>query len=344
MARIVITGAAGFIGSTLSEYFYKLGYTVLGIDNLLYGGQMDNLLWTTQNKDDRWTFVCMDVCSSEIVSHIEKDDIVIHCAAIAPLPTNQEQPYLSVCNNIGGTINLLEACRKKGAKHFLFASTSAVYENSEVFPSRESESIEPPTLLYCSGKKYAEDCIKSYWEIYGLPYTIFRFFNVYGPHHDCLRKNPPLIGYLVSCLLEGKQPLLHSDGTQRRDYVYVDDVVSLINYVVENLTLANAKTYNICSGQTCSVREIVDTVQTILGIYISPVYRDSKLLWEKNEGLYNAAYPIKDSVVQKEVTKYSEGSYEQAKRDFQWEPKISLEEGLRSTILFAKECIMKKQV
>jgi UDP-glucose 4-epimerase len=345
--RIIITGAAGFIGSTLCQFFHRypvFEFDVVGIDNMKYGAQLDNLKWC-EHIVERWTFIEADVCDAQMFNIIKPDDIVIHCAAIAPLPTNQEQPYLSVCNNIGGTVNLLEACRRNGAKHFLFASTSAVYENNTTFPLHETDPILPPTLLYCSGKKYAEEVIESYYKLYNLPYTIFRFFNVYGPHHDCLRKNPPLIGYLVSEMLAGRRPLLHSNGTQARDYIYVDDVVALIDKCINNLDIARSKTYNICSNKTCSVRDIVQHVQTILGTqHIEPIYRDSKLIWEKNVALFEGHYPIKDEVIEHEVTKYSLGSYVSAQDDFGWIPITSLKDGLTRTILHAKSLLLSSSL
>jgi UDP-glucose 4-epimerase len=345
MQKLIITGAAGFIGSTLSEYFFKKGFNVVGIDNMKYGGQKDNLKWTLElngNTQNTWKFYEIDVCSEHIKDIIDQDSIVIHCAAIAPLPMNQEYPYLSITNNIGGTVSLLEACRIKGVKHFLFASTSAVYENDNIFPSEESKAIEKrPFLLYSSGKLYAEECVKNYNEVYNLPYTIFRFFNVYGPHHDCLRQNPPLIGYLVREFLNGKQPILHSDGKQERDYVYVDDVVALIDNVINNLKIASNKTYNICSNQTSSVNKIVSIVQSIMNVHVDPIFRESKLLWEKNTILYDGMYPIKPSIVEKEVSKYSLGSYDSANKDFGWIPKISLQEGLTRTVKYTQNLLSK---
>ncbi len=335
MDPIVITGGAGFIGSLLCNKMLDLGYSVTCIDNMSFG-HSDNIEPLLRN--GRFRFVKMDVLDDKIGDFIEENAIVIHCAGIAPLPENQEHPRLSLSNNVAATANLLEACRIKGAKHFFMASTSAVYENNTEFPSKESDSVDP-TILYSLGKKFCEDLCKSFYVNYGLPYTIFRFFNVYGPHHDCLRKNPPFIAYLVKSFLEGKQPLLHSNGKQRRDYIYVDDLLDLIVIIIGSLEKSAGKTYNICSGQTVSVEEIVAMTQEIMNVQISPVYREPHLLWEKNTGLWCGKRPIFTEVVRKEVVKYSEGSYAQAADDYGWKPKVDFRDGLRNTIEYSIQAL-----
>lgn len=328
MQRVVVTGSAGFIGSLLSKKLVHSGYEVVGIDNMSYGYK-DNLLWTEGVSTFRQ--IELDILSDTVQDYLQKGDIVVHCAGIAPLPINQEFPKVSLTNNVAGTANLLEACRLKGVKHVFLASTSAVYENSKVFPSKETESVTP-FLLYSLGKKFCEDLCASFHTNYGLPYTILRFFNVYGPHHDCLRKNPPLIAYLVKSFLEMKQPLLHSNGLQRRDYIFIDDLLDLLLRMIQSPEKGCAKTYNICSGETVSVQEIVSQVQKLMSTQMQPIYREPSLLWETNQGLWKGELPLHSSIVHHEVTKYAKGSFEQAHADFGWSPRVSFEEGLRLTV------------
>lgn len=328
--RIVITGAAGFIGSSLAHMFYELGHCVLGIDNMSFGYK-DNLDWAKDISSNAFTFVKIDICSSELVQYIQKNDIVIHCAAIAPLPINQENPSFSITNNVSGTANLLEACRLKGAQRIILASTSAVYENSTSFPSRESDPIHP-TILYSLGKKFCEDLCDSFYVNYGLTYTICRFFNVYGPHHDCLRKNPPLIAYIVKSFLEGKQPLLHSNGEQKRDYIYIDDILEFFKKIVSNLDTCKNKTYNLCSGESISVKDIVNYIQKYMNIQIDPIYRDPTLLWEKNDALWRGEMPFSKERLVHEVEKYSLGDSTAAQTDFSWKVLTPFSEGILKTL------------
>lgn len=328
MQRVVVTGCAGFIGSLLSKKLVESGFFVVGIDNMSYGYE-DNLSWS--HNISKFIFHKIDVLSESFIDIVKKDDIVIHCAGIAPLPINQEYPMKSIQNNVAGTANVLEACRIKGSKHFILASTSAVYENSKTFPSKESDPVHP-TLLYSLGKKWCEELCESYSVNYNLPYTILRFFNVYGPHHDCLRKNPPLIAYIQQCFQKGVQPLLHSNGKQKRDYIYIDDLLDLILRILVNLEKANTKTYNICSGETISVEEIVKQIQDCMNVQTQPIYREPRLLWQQNTHLWTGEFPILPAVVEKEVVKYSEGDFTQASIDFGWTPKTSFKVGLMTTL------------
>jgi UDP-glucose 4-epimerase len=333
MQRVVVTGCAGFIGSVLSKKLVDSGFRVIGIDNMLYGYE-DNLIWAS-NKPT-FIFHKLDILSESFIELVEKGDIVIHCAGIAPLPINQEYPMKSIHINVAGTANVLEACRIKGAKHVLFASTSAVYENTTTFPSKESDSLHP-TLLYSLGKKWCEELCESFSVNYKLPFTILRFFNVYGPHHDCLRKNPPLIAYIQQSFLKGVQPLLHSTGKQKRDYIYIDDLLDLILRILNNLDKADKKTYNICSGETTSVEEIVQYIQQCMNVNIQPIYREPALLWQNNTQLWRGDYTILPTAVEKEVNKYSEGDFTQAALDFGWKPSVSFQDGLTKTLHHSRE-------
>jgi len=342
-SRIIITGAAGFIGSNLLRYFYEKGATAIGIDNLS-SGYLDNIRWIDTCDKERLAFHTMNICDKDIVTILQSNDIIIHCAGLAPLPANQENPGHSITNNVAGTANLLEAARVKGVKHVILASTSAIYENNTTFPSYETDKVQP-TLIYSMGKKFCEELCQSFNDIYGLPYTVLRFFNVYGPHHDCLRKNPPFIAYLIKELLEKRQPLLHSNGNQRRDYIYIDDLLELIHRIILNLSKANKHIYNVASGESVSVNEIVEIVRTHMNRQqIDPIFRNPVLLWEKNTTLFSGAMPIHEEIVEKEVCKYSQGANQLAITDFDWKPTIGIKEGLIRTIDYTVTCLTNSSV
>ena len=330
-SRIVITGVAGFIGSNLAKHFYNKNKVVVGIDDFS-SGFLDNLSWANDCDKNRFQLHTLNICNEPIFDILRRNDIIIHCSGLAPLPVNQEQPCHSITNNVAGTANLLEAARRNGAKHVIFASTSAVYENNTKFPCKESDSVNP-TLIYSLGKRFCEEICQSFFTLYGLQYTILRFFNVYGPHHDCMRKNPPFVAYLIKSFYEETVPLLHSSGDQRRDYIYIDDLIKLVDAVTNNLSKANTKIYNVSSGSNVSVNEIVTFVQSHMKkLHISPIFRNPALLWEKNTRLFSGEMPILEKNIEKEVCKYSLGDNTQACNDFNWKPSVSIEEGLIRTI------------
>ena len=128
--------------------------------------------------------------------------------------------------NTLGLVNLLEAGRRTGIKQLVQASTNAMYENETEFPTVEGK-FNPPTLIYPNTKYCGERFAQSFADTYGMTVTCLRFANVYGPHIDCLRKQPPFVGYMIRELYYDRTPEFHSDGNQRRDYIYVDDLIAL---------------------------------------------------------------------------------------------------------------------
>lgn len=322
--KIVITGVAGFIGSHLADNLCSHNIRVLGIDNFLCGYQerIDRL-----SIFSNFTFYKGSAHDDIVSTWLDNETIVIHLAGLSSLPANQENPYLSYNNNVAVTAGLLEHCRIKGVAHFLFASTSAVYENTKEYPTKESHPI-CPDLLYSMGKYHAEDLIRSYHSIYKLPYTIFRFFNVYGTFQDANRVHPPLIPYLISCYQQNKVPVLHSDGQQRRDYIHVNDVINFITIVIDNTPTNDV--YNVSTGNTVSVKDIVTIIQKQYKSNIEPIYRDPYLLWEKSNMLYSGLYLFPEKRMIEEVCKYSCGDTTKSYDVFKWKASISLEKGIQN--------------
>lgn len=324
--RIIITGVAGFIGFHLAKSCCELGYDVFGVDNFLCGYQ-EHI--TLLSQFSTFTFYKGSAHDDIVASWLTSDTYVVHLAGLSALASNQENPFLSYTNNVAVTAGLLEKCRLHGVRHFIFASTSAVYENSKDFPTPEDTSVNPD-LLYSLGKKHAEDVITSFGTIYGLPFTLLRFFNVYGSHQDSIRTNPPLLPYLVSCFKKNSQPVLHSDGLQRRDYIHVSDVVSLIHKI---MTLpATNDVYNVCTGETVSVRELVDLLQSEMCTSIQPIYRDPVLLWDKSPVLWNGVHTFPKERMMEEVNKYSCGDPSKTYLNFGWKATCTIRDGIRKLL------------
>ena len=332
MSKILITGAAGFIGSQLAYKLYKQGNDVSLLDNFSYGHD-DNLIF--EDKDFRTEIYHKDIRDKEFLEKLfeeKKFDVIYHFAGITPLPDCQNNPSEAVDVNVRGTVVLLDLVRKYGVKKFVFASTSAVYENNKDFPSVE-EKVEKPTLIYPSTKWSAEQFCRAYSLGYNIPIVIFRFANVFGPHIDCLRTQPPVMGYIIRELFNGKSPILHSTGNQERDFVYVDDLIELAILVLKSESF---DIVNVSTGKTISINKIADIIKEKMNCKdINIEYADTSHYWINYPELYEGAYPINNELLEHEVLKYTCLSNDHAKEKYGWEPKTSIEEGIQRTVDFS---------
>lgn len=336
--KILITGAAGFIGSTLGYFLSKKEHELILLDNFSYG-KLDNLVIDGEFFGE---FVGMDIRSKELNTLMKDIDIVFHFAGIAPLPDCQSDPFEALSVNVAGTANVLNAARINGIKKVIFSSTSAIYEANKNFPCTETDETNP-YLIYSNSKKQAEMLCKSFFKAYGLNSVILRFFNVYGPHQDMKRKHPPLIGYILKELLQGggNRPKLYSNGEQKRDYVYVEDVISLCELVI-NEDRANNQTFNVCTGEVVSVAEIYEIIAGYLNTELKPLYKDAKDFWERYPALYEGKLSLKQSILEDEVNKYSLGSNEAA-RALGWNPKYDIKQGLKECCKYAEQIFRRQK-
>jgi UDP-glucose 4-epimerase len=214
----------------------------------------------------------------------------------------------------------------------IFASTGALYENTPELPQSEAHVVAP-NLIYSLGKKHCEELVRSFYEVFGLPFTSLRFFNVFGPAQDAARTHPALIPYLIDCFRRGDVPLLHSDGKQSRDYVYIGDLLKVFDLLLARDAGAALNTeINVCSGRAVSVRDIVACVQRVMGVEIEPVYRDPQLLWEKSPRLWAGARPFPRDRMREEVEKYTLGDGSKAAELLGWRAETGLEEGVRAIV------------
>ena len=333
MKKVVITGGAGFIGSELGYELHKLGYKIVLIDNLSHGYK-ENLIVDGKPFGE---FVFKDVCTDSLEEHFKDAYCVFHFAAISSLPECQSDPYGAINTNVGGTARVLEACRKTNVRRVVFASTSAIYENNESFPCSEHDLVNP-TLMYSTSKLCAEGVCKSFSDVYGMDIVITRYYNVYGKHQDSTRVSPPFTIYLIRELLNGRQPVLHSDGAQERDYVYIDDVNELNILCMKHPDAPNG-IFNVASGNVLSVRKIYEIISNELGVDIKPVYRDAAKFWDKYPHLFEGVYPVQSSRIKKEVNKFTLGSVDISHKILGWHAKTDFKTGIRKTIEgYRKRC------
>jgi UDP-glucose 4-epimerase len=201
-----------------------------------------------------FSFLKASCGDAEAAAALRGRDVVIHLGAISALASNQEAPGPAYANNVASTAGLLEACRLSGVAQVIFAC--ALYENTPELPQSEAHVIAP-NLIYSLGKKHCEELVRSFFEVFGLPFTSLRFFNVFGPAQDAARTHPALIPYLIDSFCRGNVPLLHSDGKQSRDYVYIGDVLKVFDLLFARKEGALNTEINVCSGRAVSVRDIV---------------------------------------------------------------------------------------
>ena len=312
--NILITGGAGFIGSQIGYGLQELGHKITLLDNLSYGHR-DNL---NHKGIQIGKFIEGDVRDRTIGNLLDNVDAVIHMAGIAPLPDCQIDPQSAIENNVLGTANMLDLCRKAGVSTFIFASTSAIYENCSETPFREDNVEKEPDLIYAVTKRQCEIICQAYSTIYGMDTISLRFFNVYGPHQDFRRKHPPLMGYISKCLLDNTQPTFYSSGDQKRDYL-------------------SGNAFNVATQESYSVREIYSEFCKQFGKTIEPRFENANAFWDKYPEMFNGPFPMKKERVEKEGNKFSLGSSEKCERVLGWKPTTSLSEGIKSVVQYCKE-------
>lgn len=333
--KILITGGAGFIGSHLGLYLMQQKHQVLFLDNLSFG-YLENLkspYYAKRLKNQKIDFVQADICDPNIGNYLAGVDIVFHLAGISSLPECQNNPYQAYQVNVAGTANILEAARRHNVRRVVFSSSSAVYENVTSFPLLEDAPVSP-TLIYSVSKKHAEEVCHSYQKLYGMDIVILRFFNVYGPHMDFRRPNPPVASYIIKCLLKNENPILHSDGNQARDMIYIDDVLKFCEIILIHKNAKN-QIFNVGSGKAYTLKKIYDQIEKVFTLKkIEPTYQSENSLWESYPQLFKGDYPFKIEFLKKEVNKYTLASIAKAKKILDWTPQISLRDGLKNTVMF----------
>ena len=220
MARYLITGGAGFIGSNIAEELVRAGEEVVVLDNLSTGNMsnMDSFI-------DDITFMEGDIRDGDRVAQaLEGVDYVLHQAALASVPRSIENPVLVHDVNVNGTMTMLERSRIACVKCLVYAASSSAYGDSETLP--KTEKMQPhPLSPYAASKLVGEHYCSVYSNVYGLPTVSLRYFNVFGPRQDPTSQYAAVVPIFISKLLEGGRGTIYGDGEQSRDFTYVKNVV-----------------------------------------------------------------------------------------------------------------------
>ena len=326
--KILITGAAGQIGSGLSRLLIENGHELTLVDNLR-NGYLENL------KDDADELIApfyeVDITSKEFFTGCGGQyDVIIHLAAITSLPDCESNPLETLRINVSGTANVLEFARKFDVPHVVFASTSAIYENNDTDVFTEDLEVNP-RLYYSLSKKMSEELIHSYRENYGMTVTILRFFNVFGPDGDQTRPNPPLLNFAYRELSHDRAPVLSGNGEQVRDFIWVKDVVRMLELCMQKQP---NDVFNVCSGVTVSVNQMSQWVAEALGKeHIGLDHKPASELWDRYPNMFEGSHPLDKDLVAKETTRYSKGSFEKAERILGWRPHTDMESLVKKVTL-----------
>jgi nucleoside-diphosphate-sugar epimerase len=325
--KILITGAAGFIGSNLAKFFDDRKYELVLLDNLEYG-YLDNL----DSANLKSKLIVTDIRKVIDPDLVEGVDVVYHFAGISSLPECQANPIKAIDVNVNGTINILEAARKSGVKKFIFASTSAIYENSHLIPFSEQHETNPD-LIYSQSKKMSEEIVKSYYLNYGMKSIICRFFNVYGANQDFRRKNPPFTSYIVKQALSNESLMLFNSNNVKRDYIYISDLIDILQefLVLDIYGNPNDLTYNLCSGLSYSPTDIIQILSKILRKDLRIVQGKPEEYWMKYPELFGEN-GMKHSRIEKEIMKVSIGSNKKIVDLIGKNIFISMEKGLKEIV------------
>lgn len=280
--KILVTGAAGFIGMHTALRLLARGDAVVGIDNLndYYDPSLKDARLAKLTPQAGFRFIKMDIADRAAVADLfagERFDRVIHLAAQAGVRYSLQNPHAYADSNLLGFINILEGCRHTQVKHLVFASSSSVYGGNRKMPFSEHDSVDHPVSLYAATKKANELMAHSYSHLYGLPTTGLRFFTVYGPW------GRPDMAYFsfTKAILAGRGIDVYNFGDMQRDFTYIDDIVEGVVRVCDRIASANPeysaqqpdpgsgnvpfRIFNIGNQDPVPLLEFIGAIETALG-------------------------------------------------------------------------------
>jgi UDP-glucuronate 4-epimerase len=240
--KILVTGAAGFIGFHTAKALLERGDEVLGVDNLnaYYDPKLKVARLAILERDPKFRFVKLDIADRAALQEVfgrQTFDRVVHLAAQAGVRHSILDPHLYVQSNITGFLHVLEGCREQGVQHLVYASTSSVYGANTRMPFSEKQNVDHPLTLYAATKKANESMAHSYSSLYGLPTTGLRFFTVYGPWG-----RPDMALFLFTRNILAGLPIdVFNEGRHRRDFTYIDDIVQGVLDVLDRAAMPDPR-------------------------------------------------------------------------------------------------------
>jgi nucleoside-diphosphate-sugar epimerase len=312
MKKIFITGTAGFIGSKVSEMLLEDGCDVIGVDNLNDYYDVNLKLWRLGNlkKYRNFKFYKNDIENYEelkSVFQLDYYDAIINLAARAGVHYSLENPFIYLSTNAGGCLNLLELCRQHKVPKFILASTSSLYAGQKM-PFKEELPVNRPISPYAASKKSAEAMAYTYHYLYGIDVTILRYFTVYGP-----AGRPDMSPFrFIKWIMEGSPLEVFGDGSQQRDFTYVDDIA---RGTIKALRPLGYEIINLGGNKPYRLNESIKLMEEY-------IVREAKFNYKE---------------FHKADMKATWADIEKAKKLLIWEPKVGFEEGMKRTVDWTKD-------
>lgn len=330
--KILITGAAGFIGFYLSKKLLDNSYQIIGIDSLndYYDPKLKDSRLEILDQYTNFKFYKVDLKDKTVVDNIfeaYKPTHVINLAAQAGVRYSIDNPYAYVDSNLIGFMNILEACRNYPVKHLLYASSSSVYGGNKIAPFSTNHNVDHPVSLYAATKKSNELMAHTYSHLYGIPTTGLRFFTVYGPW------GRPDMAYFsfTNDILAGRPIKVFNHGKMERDFTYINDIVEGVVKLVDKIPIANKdwdeskdnlstsfapyKIYNIGNNNPVPLMRFINALESALGIEAEKTYMD-----------------MQPGDVQRTYADVSD-----LEKDIGFKPNTSIEEGLKKFVDWYRE-------
>ncbi len=304
MANYLVTGGAGFIGGHLVHSLVGQGHNVRVLDNFSTGKRtnLEDVASSVEiiDGDMRDYDTCLNAA--------DNIDMIFHQAAIPSVPRSVDNPFASHDTNINGTFNVLMAATKRNCRRVIYAASSSAYGDTDVLPKHEAirpEPLSPYAVQKLAGEMYG----RAFYECFGLETIALRYFNVFGPRQDPKSQYAAAIPAFVTSILNDEPPTVYGDGTQTRDFTFIENVVHA-NILAANASETKGQAINIACGQKVSVNDIIATINDLLGKKVPTNYVPRR----KGDVMHSLA----------DIT--------QARQLIGYETKVSFDEGLKQAI------------
>ncbi len=309
MDRYLVTGAAGFIASVVSQKLLDSGAEVVGIDNMnhAYDVRMKEYRLEKLKDNPGFSFLKLDVSDRSLLDNdqlIGKDfKAVVNLAARAGVRDSLEDPWVYMDTNATGTLNLLELCKREGIGKFLLASTSSIYGQEAPLPTPETAPSNKPLQAYAASKGAAEVMAHAYHYLFGIDVSIVRYFTVYGP-----AGRPDMVMFRFAKWIAEEMPVnLNGSGEQSRGFTYVEDIA---RGTIAALEPVGYEIFNLGGHEVITINELISTLEVIIG--------------KKANVIHHPQHPADMMTSHADVTK--------AKESLDWDPRVSLNEGIEKTV------------
>ncbi len=271
MAKYMVTGGAGFIGSHLSRELVRQGHDVVILDNLSTG-KIENI----QDIMEKIRFVEGSITDLDTVMDCcQGVDCVFHQAALPSVPRSVKDPLTSDEHNIGGTLRVFWGAHQCGVRRVVYAASSSIYGNTKELPKHEG--MQPtPMSPYAVNKRVSELYGAVFNNLYGLNTIGLRYFNVFGPRQDPNSQYAAVVPKFITLFLDGKAPVIHGDGLQSRDFTYIDNVVEANIAACNSQPEAGGRSYNIALGGRITVKDLCLKIRDLVGSDIEPEHESDR--------------------------------------------------------------------